>query len=107
MVNYNTNTLPVDKKTDWKRVDAMTETELKKAALSSKETPLLDKKFWASAKLVIPSTHRKDRITIRLDSDILNWLKGQGSGYQSRINTILRTCMIHLKSESKRQGQRH
>jgi len=35
----------------------------------------------------------KKPVTIRLDADVLGWLKGQGSGYQTRINTILRRAM--------------
>ena len=33
----------------------------------------------------------KKQLTIRLDADVLGWLKGQGKGYQSRINAILRS----------------
>ncbi len=33
---------------------------------------------------------KKESITIRLDSDILDFLKQQGKGYQTRINNILR-----------------
>jgi uncharacterized protein (DUF4415 family) len=32
----------------------------------------------------------KKQLTIRLDADVLAWLKAQGKGYQSRINAILR-----------------
>jgi uncharacterized protein (DUF4415 family) len=32
-------------------------------------------------------------LTIRLDADVLVWLKGQGKGYQTRINHILRVVM--------------
>jgi len=32
----------------------------------------------------------KRAVTIRLDADILAWLKGQGKGYQTRLNAILR-----------------
>jgi uncharacterized protein (DUF4415 family) len=32
----------------------------------------------------------KKQLTIRLDEDVLAWLKGQGRGYQTRINSILR-----------------
>jgi uncharacterized protein (DUF4415 family) len=32
-------------------------------------------------------------LTIRLDADVLDWLKGQGKGYQTRINRILRIVM--------------
>jgi len=36
----------------------------------------------------------KSSTTVRLDSDVLAWLKGQGKGYQTRINTILRDAMF-------------
>ncbi|MFK7956790.1 MAG: BrnA antitoxin family protein [Lysobacterales bacterium] len=32
----------------------------------------------------------KTSVTMRLDTDVLEWMKAQGKGYQSRINTILR-----------------
>lgn len=36
----------------------------------------------------------KKSTTIRLDSDVLAWLKSQGKGYQTRINQILRNEML-------------
>jgi uncharacterized protein (DUF4415 family) len=36
----------------------------------------------------------KRQITARVDADVLAWLKGQGKGYQSRINAILRREML-------------
>lgn len=36
----------------------------------------------------------KEHITIRIDSDILDILKSTGSGYQTRINAILRKALI-------------
>jgi uncharacterized protein (DUF4415 family) len=35
----------------------------------------------------------KKSLTIRLDADVLAWLKAQGSGYQTRINMLLRAAM--------------
>ena len=35
----------------------------------------------------------KRPLTIRLDADVLDWLKKQGKGYQTRINAILRAAM--------------
>ncbi len=35
----------------------------------------------------------KQQLTIRLDADVLNWLKANGRGYQTRINRILRAAM--------------
>jgi uncharacterized protein (DUF4415 family) len=35
----------------------------------------------------------KKSLTIRLDADVLAWLKSQGRGYQTRINKLLRAAM--------------
>jgi uncharacterized protein (DUF4415 family) len=36
---------------------------------------------------------KKETISIRLDADVLAWLKQSGEGYQTRINTYLRQLM--------------
>ena len=36
---------------------------------------------------------RKKGIYIRLDTDVLTWLKSKGKGYQTRMNAILRALM--------------
>lgn len=36
----------------------------------------------------------KRQLTVRIDADVVEWLRGQGRGYQSRLNTILRTAML-------------
>lgn len=36
----------------------------------------------------------KQQTSVRLDADVLAWLKGQGKGYQTRINKILREAML-------------
>jgi uncharacterized protein (DUF4415 family) len=35
----------------------------------------------------------KKPVTVRLDADVLAWLKAQGRGYQTRMNHLLRTAM--------------
>jgi len=35
----------------------------------------------------------KRPVTIRVDADVLAWLKRQGRGYQTRINKLLREAM--------------
>jgi uncharacterized protein (DUF4415 family) len=40
----------------------------------------------------------KKPLTIRLDADVLAWLKGHGKGYQTRINSILRDSMERASS---------
>ena len=36
---------------------------------------------------------KKTSVTIRLDADVVAWLKGPGEGYQTRINDYLRQLM--------------
>jgi uncharacterized protein (DUF4415 family) len=40
----------------------------------------------------------KKSLTIRVDADVLAWLRGQGKGYQTRINALLRNAMASTGS---------
>lgn len=44
---------------------------------------------------------RKQRISLRLDCEVVDWLKSKGSGYQTRINRILRTVMVESKKRTR------
>lgn len=57
------------------------------------DIPLLTEKFWKNAK---PVHFRplKASTTVRVDADVLAWLKNKGKGYQTRINAILRAAML-------------
>jgi uncharacterized protein (DUF4415 family) len=50
---------------------------------------------------------KKTSVTIRLDADVLAWLKAAGEGYQTRVNTYLRTLMRRRgNSPTKSRGSR-
>jgi len=53
------------------------------------DIPVVDNGFFKETRVVVPPG--KKQLTLRLDADVLAWLKAQGKGYQSRINAILRT----------------
>jgi uncharacterized protein (DUF4415 family) len=36
----------------------------------------------------------KQQLTVRLDSDVVAWLRRQGKGYQTRLNSVLREAML-------------
>jgi uncharacterized protein (DUF4415 family) len=72
--------------TDFKRLRATRD-----ADIDFSDIPKLGKSFWRSARLVMPES--KDRLTIRVDRDVVRWLKKNGPGYQTRINAILRSYM--------------
>ena len=54
------------------------------------------------SKAVVGKFYRpiKKSLTIRVDADVLAWLKAQGKGYQTRINSLLREAMEgHVRRE--------
>jgi uncharacterized protein (DUF4415 family) len=58
------------------------------------EIPPLTEAFWKDAVRGRFYKPTKTSTTLRIDSDVLAWLKAQGKGYQSRINAILRREML-------------
>ncbi len=55
------------------------------------DIPALGDEFFEKAVTAWPPA--KHQLTIRLDADVLDWLKANGKGYQTRINHILRAAM--------------
>lgn len=76
--------------TDWERLRNLSDAEVQRAAESDPDARPTDAEFWKNAHLVIPKA--KQTITIRLDADLLAWLRRQ-RGYQTRVNAVLRTYM--------------
>jgi uncharacterized protein (DUF4415 family) len=66
-----------------KRIDGLRDEDI-----DYSDIPALDEEFFKQARVIVPPGKRQ--LTIRLDADVLAWLKAQGKGYQSRINAILR-----------------
>jgi uncharacterized protein (DUF4415 family) len=82
--------------------------ELRKlAALPESEIDLSDipeatEKFWKNAIRNPWYRPRKQQVTLRIDADVLAWLKHGGRGYQSRLNSVLRNAMIdQLRGKKK------
>lgn len=42
----------------------------------------------------------KKLLSLRLDSDVVEWFRSQGAGYQSRMNAVLRSYMTHAQEWS-------
>lgn len=64
---------------------------MKDTDIDYSDIPALDATFFSKATQAWPPV--KQQLTIRLDSDVLGWLKTYGKGYQTRINRILRMAM--------------
>jgi uncharacterized protein (DUF4415 family) len=48
----------------------------------------------------------KKSVTMRLDEDVLKWLKGFGKGYQTRANLLLRHAMTSSSNRSQKTAQK-
>jgi uncharacterized protein (DUF4415 family) len=80
-------------------------TEERKAALKAlaerpdseidySDIPPLDETFWVRA---VPNPFFKPiktHASVRIDADVMAWLKSYGKGYQTRMNAILREAML-------------
>ena len=58
------------------------------------DIPPLGDAFWKNAVGNPFYRPTKTSTTVRIDSDVLLWLRAHGKGYQSRINAILRREML-------------
>ena len=45
-----------------------------------------------------PPVQRKVQVTVRVDSDVLEWYRARGRGYQTKINALLRAYMEAYKA---------
>jgi uncharacterized protein (DUF4415 family) len=73
--------------------------------------PVID---WSGAEIGKFYRPTKKPVTMRLDSDVIAWLKSDGRGYQTKANWLLRQAMTHLtegtrtasgKRRSRRSGK--
>jgi uncharacterized protein (DUF4415 family) len=94
------------KESNMNKMDTKQAKEIRKLAkMKQKDIDLSDipeVRDWAGA--VVGKFYRpiKKPLTLRVDADVLAWLKSQGKGYQSRINEILRSAM--MQSSGRRRA---
>jgi len=81
-------------RTDFRRVDAMTPAEVEALAVTD-----ADNFDWANAKIGLPGP--KQQLTVRFDKDVIDWFRSQGSGYQTRMNAVLRSF---VEAQRERTG---
>lgn len=88
-------------KTDWKQVDALTDANIAKAIQADPDT-FEAGRDWFQQAMVLRPAHDKKPVTVRLDSDMLEWFRRQGRGYQTRINAVLRAYYEAHRSQQHR-----
>ena len=65
--------------------------EIQDKDIDYSDIPEADESFWQRVELHMPKP--KKGVYVRLDTDVLDWLKSKGKGYQTRMNAMLRTLM--------------
>jgi uncharacterized protein (DUF4415 family) len=92
MVRHKQGELPP--LTDEQKAELKALAEKPDSEIDYSDIPPLDDAFWKNAVRNPFYKPTKTHASVRIDSDVLAWLKLQGKGYQTRMNDILRDAMI-------------
>ena len=88
---------PSSEKSDWRRIATQTDGEIRQAIRTDPDAaPVVDSAWFKSARVVMPEP--KQAVSLRLDREVMEWFKGQGKGYQTRINAVLRAYVNAQRS---------
>jgi uncharacterized protein (DUF4415 family) len=89
-LNGNENCSSEASETDWNRLDS-----LKGEDIDLSDIPEVSPEEFARGivREGLKPIPKKKQATLRLDEDVLNWFKPQGSEYRTRINILLRAYM--------------
>lgn len=83
---------PSTGRTDWERLRTLSEEEIERIAEEDEENPAtISNDEWAHAVVGLPP--RKTSIHANFDSDVVEFFKSDGRGYQTRMNAVLRRYM--------------
>jgi uncharacterized protein (DUF4415 family) len=73
--------------------------------INTSDIPELTERFWQNAVRNPFYRPLKQQLTLRLDADVIAWLRRQGRGYQTRANALLRDAMLgDLNPKRRKQG---
>ena len=89
-------------KTNWAKLDKLTDAEIDASIANDPDRS--DDVDWSEAVLVIPP--KKTAISIRVDEDVLAYFKHEGSGYQRRMNAVLRSYVEQKRKAPARKRKR-
>ncbi|MGH8284394.1 MAG: BrnA antitoxin family protein [Steroidobacteraceae bacterium] len=90
--------------TDFERLRTMKDEDI----VIDEDNPLLPPEAFARGVLrkgwkPVP---KKELFSFRIDADVLEWFRGLGEGYQSRINALLRAYMEEHQKQDRRKRAR-
>jgi uncharacterized protein (DUF4415 family) len=82
-----------ESRTDWERVENMRDEDI----VIDEDAPEITEEMMANAEVI---RRPKEIVTLRLDTEVLEWFKAQGKGYQTRINAVLKA---YVKAHEERR----
>lgn len=94
IVRYDVDLNHLPSLTDEQKAEIKALSERQDKEIDYSDIPPLDDAFWKNAVSNPFYKPTKSSTTVRVDSDVMAWLKSQGKGYQTRINAILREAML-------------
>lgn len=94
IVRYEVDLNNLPPLTDAQKAELQALSDMPDSQIDTSDIPPLDADFWKKAVRNPFYKPTKTSTTVRVDSDVLMWLKSQGKGYQTRINAILREAML-------------
>lgn len=92
MVRYKQGELPP--LTEERKAELKALADMPDSGIDYCDIPPLTEEFWKNA---VPNPFYKPiktHASVRIDSDVMAWLKSHGKGYQTRMNAILREAMM-------------
>lgn len=93
-VRHEVNLADLPPLTEWQKAELAALMGKRDEDIDHGDVPTLGAEFWKNAERGKFYKPTKTSTTVRIDSDVLAWLRSQGKGYQSRINAILRREML-------------
>jgi uncharacterized protein (DUF4415 family) len=80
-------------KTNYKRINKLSDKDI-----DYSDIPETDEEFWSDADIFFPT--KKTHVSIRLDDDIISWFKQFGRGYQTKINSVLKSYISSIQKKT-------
>jgi uncharacterized protein (DUF4415 family) len=94
----NPPTLTAEEQQAWKELQEMRDEDI-----DYSDIPPLPRTGWRRVSDLVPAEN-KQQITLRLDADVIEFFRGTGRRYQSRINAALRDYVDAQKKLAKRSA---
>jgi uncharacterized protein (DUF4415 family) len=94
----NPPTLTAEEQQAWKELQ-----EMRGEDIDYSDIPPLPSAGWRRVSDLVPAEN-KQQITLRLDADVIEFFRGTGRRYQSRINAALRDYVDAQKKLAKRSA---